>query len=103
MLLKPGDRLARKVRSGRATVDADIFRTIALQQLSIDACDVLARRGKAMFRSHPVVDADDGDPAETGDGNGFLLTPVTAPDGESAAVQIDQHALLVLRRDARDG
>src|SRR6185437_6496469 len=84
----------------RAAVDANVLRFVRLEELPIHAGDVFTGRGKVVFWTLPIVDANDLDFAERRDGNRFEFSAPGPAAGKSASVKVDEYSIFVFRRNS---
>ena len=98
-----GDGFGGEYAAGGAAVDADLGRLVLLEQRAIDRLHVVAGGGEAVLGPLPIVDADDLDAADAGDRNGLDQSTAMRAPQEGTAVQVDQHAVRILRGHALRG
>ena len=99
MLLKPCQRHRRQHAARRAAVDADILGAVRGKQRAIGGGDVLACGRVLVLRTLTIIEAHDLDAPERSDRQRLELGASRPALAKPAAVQIDEHAVAIVRCD----
>src|SRR5580658_8116700 len=103
VLLKPSDRHPCQHAPGRTAVDADVACSISFEKFAVNGGNVLARSREPVGGPFAVIQADDSNQPQGGEGHRLELGASGPTTGKSAAMEIEEHALAIACSDPRLG
>ena len=96
---KPRHGLPGEHAPGGTSIDADRSGVVGLEQLPVHRSHILTGSGEVILRGFAIVEADDPYLPQCRNRQGFKLRAGGPAAGKPAAVQVDQHPVLVARAD----